>query len=42
VDDSDFDPNAEDSSSGSFAPELTGVGLVQKELGGEVIAEFED
>lgn len=40
-DDTDFDPNAEDSSAG-VAAELTGVGLIQRELGGEIIGEFED
>jgi DNA polymerase-3 subunit gamma/tau len=40
--DSDFDPDDEDMSSDSASPELTGVGLIQRELGGEVIAEFED
>jgi DNA polymerase-3 subunit gamma/tau len=40
--DSDFDPDDEDMSSDSVSPELTGVGLIQRELGGEIIAEFED
>jgi hypothetical protein len=40
--DSDFDPDDEDMSSDSASPELTGVGLIQRELGAEIIGEFED
>jgi hypothetical protein len=29
-------------SSDSASPELTGVGLIQRELGAEIIGEFED
>ena len=41
--DEDFDPDDEDMDmSGPVSAELTGVGLIQRELGGEVIGEYED
>jgi DNA polymerase-3 subunit gamma/tau len=40
--DDDFDPDDEDNSSAGASAELTGMALVQRELGGEIIAEFED
>jgi len=40
-DDEDFDPDDEDMSV-PVANELTGMALVQRELGGQVIAEYED
>jgi DNA polymerase-3 subunit gamma/tau len=41
--DSDFDPDDEDMDvSGTASAELTGVGLIQRELGGEIIGEYED
>jgi DNA polymerase-3 subunit gamma/tau len=41
-DDEDFDPDDEDMSSSTTVNELTGMALVQRELGAQVIAEFED
>jgi DNA polymerase-3 subunit gamma/tau len=40
-DDEDFDPDDEDMSV-PVSNELTGMALVQRELGGQVIAEYED
>jgi DNA polymerase III subunit gamma/tau len=40
-DDEDFDPDDEEMSS-STVNELTGMALVQRELGGQIIAEYED
>jgi DNA polymerase-3 subunit gamma/tau len=40
-DDEDFDPDDEDMSV-PVSNELTGMALVQRELGGQIIAEFED
>jgi DNA polymerase III subunit gamma/tau len=39
--DDDFDPDDEDMSA-PIAVDLTGMALVQRELGGEIIAEYED
>jgi len=41
LDDEDFDPDDEDMSA-SAVNELTGVALIQRELGAQVIAEFDD
>jgi len=41
-DDDDFYPDDDDMSSGPATAELSGVGLVQRELGGEIIGEYED
>jgi DNA polymerase III subunit gamma/tau len=41
-DDEDFDVDDEDMSSSSTVHELTGMALVQRELGAEIIAEYED
>jgi DNA polymerase-3 subunit gamma/tau len=41
-DDGDFDLDDEDLSSSSAVDELTGMALLQRELGGQVIAEYED
>jgi DNA polymerase-3 subunit gamma/tau len=42
-DDEDFDPDDEDDySSSTTVHELTGMALVQRELGAEIIAEYED
>ena len=40
-DDEDFDPDDEDMSV-AVPDQLTGMALVQRELGGQVIAEYED
>ena len=40
-DDEDFDPDDEDMSAPAVN-ELTGVALIQRELGAQVIAEFDD
>ncbi|HSZ39961.1 MAG TPA: DNA polymerase III subunit gamma and tau [Trebonia sp.] len=40
--DDDFDPDAEENVSAPISAELTGMALVQRELGGEIIAEYED
>ena len=40
-DDEDFDPDDEDMSSATVT-DLTGMALVQRELGGQIIAEYED
>jgi DNA polymerase III subunit gamma/tau len=40
-DDEDFDPDDEDMTA-AVVTELTGMALVQRELGGQVIAEYED
>jgi hypothetical protein len=40
--DDDFDPDDEDNMSAPVSAELTGMALVQRELGGEIIAEYED
>jgi hypothetical protein len=39
--DDDFDPDDEDVAEPS-SPELTGMALVQRELGGQIIGEYED
>jgi DNA polymerase III subunit gamma/tau len=41
-DDEDFDPDDEDMSSSTTVNDLTGMALVQRELGGQIIAEYED
>jgi DNA polymerase-3 subunit gamma/tau len=41
-DDEDFDPDDEDMSSSTTVNELTGMALVQRELGAQIIAEFDD
>ncbi len=41
-DDEGFDPDDEDMSSSATVNELTGMALVQRELGAQVIAEFDD
>jgi DNA polymerase-3 subunit gamma/tau len=41
-DDEDFDPDDEDLSSSTTVNELTGMALVQRELGGQIIAEYDD
>jgi hypothetical protein len=41
-DDEDFDPDDEDNLSVSTVTELTGMALVQRELGGQIIGEYED
>jgi DNA polymerase-3 subunit gamma/tau len=41
-DDEDFDPNDEDMSSSTTVNELTGMALVQRELGAQIIAEYDD
>jgi hypothetical protein len=40
--DDDFDPDDEENVSAPISAELTGMALVQRELGGEIIAEYED
>ncbi len=42
ADDEDFDPDDEDMSSSTTVPDLTGMALVQRELGGQIIAEYDD
>jgi DNA polymerase-3 subunit gamma/tau len=41
-DDDDFDPDDEDMSASSTVHELTGMTLVQRELGAQIIAEYDD
>jgi DNA polymerase-3 subunit gamma/tau len=41
-DDEDFDPDDEDMSSSTTVNDLTGMALVQRELGAQVIAEYDD
>jgi DNA polymerase-3 subunit gamma/tau len=41
-DEEDFDPDDEDMSSSTTVHELTGMALIQRELGAQVIAEFDD
>jgi DNA polymerase-3 subunit gamma/tau len=41
-DDEDFDPDDEDLSSSTTVNDLTGMALVQRELGAQIIAEFDD
>jgi DNA polymerase-3 subunit gamma/tau len=41
-DDEDFDPDDDDYSSSTTVNDLTGMALVQRELGAEIIAEYED
>jgi len=41
-DDEDFDQDDEDMSSSTTVNDLTGMALVQRELGGQIIAEYED
>ncbi len=42
ADDEDFDPDDEDMSSSTTVPHLTGAALLQRELGGQIIAEYDD
>jgi hypothetical protein len=41
-DDEDSDPDDDDYSSSTTVNDLTGMALVQRELGAEIIAEYED
>jgi len=41
-DDEDFDPDDEDMSTSTTVNELTGMALVQRELGAQIIAEYDD
>ena len=41
-DDEDFDPDEEDMSSSTTVNDLTGMALVQRELGAQIIAEYDD
>jgi DNA polymerase-3 subunit gamma/tau len=41
-DDEDFDPDDEDMSSSTTVNDLTGMALIQRELGAQIIAEYED
>jgi DNA polymerase-3 subunit gamma/tau len=41
-DDEEFDPDGDDYASSTTVNELTGMALVQRELGAEIIAEYED
>jgi DNA polymerase-3 subunit gamma/tau len=41
-DDEDFDPDDEDMSSSTTVSELTGMALIQRELGAQIIAEYDD
>jgi DNA polymerase III subunit gamma/tau len=41
-DDDDFDPDGEDLASSTTVNDLTGMALLQRELGGQVIAEYDD
>jgi DNA polymerase III subunit gamma/tau len=41
-DDEDFDPDDEDMSTSTTVNDLTGMALVQRELGAQIIAEYED
>ncbi|HET9081483.1 MAG TPA: DNA polymerase III subunit gamma and tau [Trebonia sp.] len=41
-DDEDFDPDDEDMSSSTTVHELTGMALIQRELGAQVIAEYDE
>jgi len=41
-DDEDFDPDEEAMSSSTTVNDLTGMALVQRELGAQIIAEYED
>ena len=41
-DDEDFDPDNEDMSSSTTVNDLTGMALIQRELGAQVIAEYDD
>ena len=41
-DDEDFDPDDEDLSSSTTVNDLTGMALVQRELGAQIIAEYDD
>jgi DNA polymerase-3 subunit gamma/tau len=41
-DDEDFDPDDDDYATSTTVNELTGMALVQRELGAEIIAEYED
>ncbi|HEY1821515.1 MAG TPA: DNA polymerase III subunit gamma and tau [Trebonia sp.] len=41
-DDEDFDPDGEDMASSTTVNDLTGMALVQRELGAQIIAEFDD
>jgi DNA polymerase-3 subunit gamma/tau len=41
-DDEDFDPDDEDMSSSTTVNDLTGMALIQRELGAQVIAEYDD
>jgi DNA polymerase-3 subunit gamma/tau len=42
ADDEDFDPDDVDMSSSTTVNDLTGMALVQRELGAQIIAEYED
>ena len=42
TDDEDFDPDDEDMSSSTTVNDLTGMALVQRELGAQIIAEYDD
>ena len=41
-DDEDFDPDGEDMSSSTTVNDLTGMALIQRELGAQIIAEYDD
>jgi hypothetical protein len=41
-DDEDFDPDDEDMSSSTTVHDLTGMALIERELGAQVIAEYND
>jgi len=41
-DDEDFDPDDEDVSSSTTVHDLTGMALIQRELGAQIIAEYDD
>jgi DNA polymerase-3 subunit gamma/tau len=41
-DDEDFDPDDEDMSSSTTVNDLTGMALIQRELGAQIIAEYDD
>ena len=41
-DDEDFDPDGEDMASSTTVNDLTGMALIQRELGAQIIAEYDD
>jgi DNA polymerase-3 subunit gamma/tau len=41
-DDEDFDPDDEDMSSSTTVNDLSGMALIQRELGAQIIAEYDD